>query len=84
MPGPALKNFSYTEIFAALGKFVTSKGLKDVCIMEFEDGLIVTGTAVYEVTGGFRRTVDTYVMSADEIRLLMETGAPAKRGIFGR
>ena len=84
MPSPALKDFSYTDIFTALGKFVTGKGLKDVCVMEFEDGLIVTGTAIYEVTGGFRRVVDTYVMSADEIRLLMETGAPNKRGIFGR
>ncbi len=84
MSNPAHAKIAYTDLFPALGKFITNKGLKDVCVMEFEGGIIVTGTIVYEVTGGFRRAIETYVMSPDEIRLMLESGAPAKRGIFGR
>lgn len=75
MSNPALKNVSYTELFTALGSFITSKDLKDVCVMEFEDGVIVTGTVIFEVTAGFRRRQDTFVFAGDELRLLLETGS---------
>lgn len=84
MASQALKNVKYTDLFGALGKFIESKGIKDVCVMEFEEGVIVTGTVVYEVTGGYRRRQDTFILSGDELRLLLETDAPGKRGLFGR
>lgn len=74
MPSPALKGVSYTDLFTAVGKFIASKGLRDVCVMEFEEGIIVTGTVIYEVTAGFRRRQDTFVFAGDELRLLLESG----------
>lgn len=76
MPSLALKGVNYTELFTAIGKFITSKDLKDVCVMEFEEGVIVTGTVIFEVTAGFRRRQDTFVFAGDELRLLIETGNP--------
>lgn len=83
MPSPALKGVSYTDLFTAVGKFIASKGLRDVCVMEFEEGIIVTGTVIYEVTAGFRRRQDTFVFAGDELRLLLETGN-SKRSPLGR
>lgn len=83
MPIPALKGVSYTDLFTAVGKFIASKGLRDVCVMEFEEGIIVTGTVIYEVTAGFRRRQDTFVFAGDELRLLLETGN-SKRSPLGR
>lgn len=74
MPSQALKGISYAELFTALGKFIVSKQLKDVCVMEFEEGVIVTGTVIYEVTSGYRRRQDTFVFAGDELRLLLDTG----------
>ncbi|RIK31003.1 MAG: hypothetical protein DCC52_05800 [Chloroflexi bacterium] len=83
MPSPALKSVSYTDLFSAVGKFVTSKKLQDVCVMEFEEGVIVTGVIVYETPTGYQRRQDTFVFAGDELRLLIETGNP-KRSPFRR
>jgi hypothetical protein len=78
MPSQALKGINYTELFTALGKFIASKQLKDVCVMEFEEGVIVTGSVIYEVSSGYRRRQDTFVFAGDELRLLLETGNTKK------
>jgi hypothetical protein len=73
----ALQNINYTELFPALGKFITEKKLQDVCVMEFEDGIIVAGSVLFDRRGGVGRAQETFVLSAEDLEKL--TG---NRGAF--
>lgn len=71
---------NYPEIFAVLGKFITEKKLHDVCVMEFEDGIIVAGSVVYEGRETIRRAQETFVLSRQDL----EKMSGGKRGLFTR
>lgn len=70
---------NYPDLFTALGKFVAEKKLEDVCLMEFEDGIIITGSVVYETRGSIQRSQETFVLSTADLERM--TG---KRGIMNR
>ncbi len=80
MPSQALRDIQYTDLFTVLGRFVNEKKMKDVCVMEFEDGVIVTGSVIYDARGGYRREQETYVLSAEELGSMLG----GKRNARGR
>ena len=59
---------AYPLVFAALGQFIAKKNLRDICVMEFEGGVIVTGTTFFERGEGLGRTIETRIFSFDELR----------------
>ncbi len=71
----------YPDLFAALGKFIENKKLQNVCVMEFEEGIIITGSQVYEASRGPRRRLETIVLSREDLQKLV---IPAKRGFLNR
>ena len=75
-----LADLKYPDVFAALGRFVADKKLNDICIMEFEDGVIVSGSVFREARDGLRRKQETFVLSGKELEKLIG----GKRNLFGR
>ncbi len=73
-------NLHYPDLFTALGKFIAEKKIEDVCVMEFEDGIIIMGSVVYEAKGSFRRAQETFILSASDL----EKMGGIKHGLFGR
>ncbi len=67
--GPHLK---YGDALRAIGRFVDKKQLTDVCILEFEQGVIVTGSVLYPAGESYNRNIETHVLSLDDIRRLMK------------
>jgi hypothetical protein len=65
---------AYADVFAAVGRFLAKRGLTDVCVMEFEDGLIVTGSALYETGEGYNRRTETHVFSLDDLKRMVKGG----------
>ena len=59
---------AYPHVFAALGQFIAKKNLRDVCVMEFEGGIIVTGSVFFARGEGMGRTIETKIFSFDELR----------------
>ena len=66
--------FAYPEMFTALGRFIAKHELGDVCVMEFEDGVIVTGSVLYETAEGYNRRTETHVLSADDLKRMVKGG----------
>ncbi len=67
------KSLKYPEVFAALGRYIDKRKLEDVCVLEFEGGVIVTGSSFFEKGEGFGRSIETKVFSfADLQRLVKE------------
>ena len=40
-------HLAYPELLHAIGKFVAKRGISNICVLEFENGVIVTGTVLY-------------------------------------
>ena len=63
---------TYPQVFGALGNFIAKSGLTEVCVMEFEQGIIVTGTQFYETGENYNRSIVTHVLSFDDLNRLIK------------
>jgi hypothetical protein len=63
---------TYPQVFGAIGNFIAKSGLTDVCVMEFEQGIIVTGTQFYETGENYNRSIVTHVLSFDDLNRLIK------------
>lgn len=61
----------YPEVLAAVGRFIAKQGLSNVCIMEFEKGVIITGSVLFEAGESYQRRMETHVLSEEELRRLI-------------
>jgi hypothetical protein len=62
----------YPEVLAALGRFIAKNGMSDVCIMEFENGVIVTGSVLYETGEDMNRYIATHILSHSDLARLVK------------
>ncbi len=68
---------AYSDAFAALGRFVSQQDLSDVCVMEFDGGVIVTGSKMYATGESLRRHIATHVLSNEDVLRLIKGGKDA-------
>jgi hypothetical protein len=68
------KVLPYPELLHAIGKFIAKRGLGNICVMEFEDGIIVTGTVLYHTGETMGRRTETHVLSSDDVSRLVKGG----------
>ncbi len=66
------KPVKYPETFAAIGRFIAKRKLEDVCVMEFEGGIIVTGSVFFDKGEGFGRSIETKTFSFAELQRLVK------------
>lgn len=72
---PAHKpNIAYPELLQAIGKFIVKQKISNICIMEFEDGVIVTGTVLYDTGETIGRRSETHVLSGEDLHRLVKGG----------
>jgi hypothetical protein len=64
----------YPEMMTVVGRFIAKRGIKDICVLEFENGVIVTGSALYETGEVMGRRIETHVLSADDLQRLAKGG----------
>ncbi|MGB8648326.1 MAG: hypothetical protein WCF84_24030 [Anaerolineae bacterium] len=73
--GPLGKGkLTYADAFAAIGRFVAQKHMTDVCVLEFEHGVIVSGSVLFVTGERYHRQIETHVFS-DQDLLKMIKGA---------
>lgn len=65
---------AYPEMMSVVGRFIAKRGIKDVCVMEFENGIIVTGYALYETGEVMGRRMETHVLSVADLQRLAKGG----------
>jgi hypothetical protein len=71
---PAKTPIPYPELLRAIGRFIVKRGITNVCVMEFEDGVIVTGTVLYETGETMGRRTETHVLSGEDLHRLVKGG----------
>lgn len=65
---------NYAQVLAAIGRFVAKQELSDVCILEFEDGMILTGSKIYDSGEMMNRRTETHVFSTDDLHKMSKGG----------
>ncbi len=65
---------SYADAFAAIGRFIANRHMSDVCVLEFEHGVIVSGSILFVAGESYRRQVETQVFSEDDLRKMIKGG----------
>ncbi len=65
-------HLAYADALRAIGRFVDKKQLSDVCVLEFEQGLIVTGSILYPAGESYNRNIETHILSLDDLRRLVK------------
>ncbi|MEW5717040.1 MAG: hypothetical protein AB1817_00275 [Chloroflexota bacterium] len=71
---PAKKAIPYPELLQAIGQFIAKRGIGNICIMEYEDGVIVTGSALYDTGETIGRRTETHVLTGEDLRRLVKGG----------
>lgn len=59
-------------MFAALGRYIAKQGISNVCVMEFESGVIITGSVLYETGEIYNRRIETRVLSLEDLKRLIK------------
>jgi hypothetical protein len=62
----------YSDALAALGRFISEQAMSDVCVMEFSDGVIVTGTKIHATGEILSRHIATHVLSNEQVMQLVK------------
>lgn len=64
----------YPQLMTTIGRYIAKKNLSDVCVMEFEHGILIVGSAFYEAGEDTGRRTETHVLSVEELERLAEGG----------
>lgn len=64
----------YPQLMATIGRYIAKRNLSDVCVMEFEHGILIVGTALYEAHEDTGRRTETHVLSLAELERLVKGG----------
>ncbi len=68
------QRIDYAQLMATVGRYIVQKNLSDVCVMEFEHGILIIGSALYEAGEDTRRRTETHVLSFDELKRMVKGG----------
>lgn len=71
MAAHTVSNFKYPDLFAGIGRFIQEKNLHDVCVLEFEDGIIISGSVTYEGRDMLQHAEETIILSGSDLQRLM-------------
>jgi hypothetical protein len=67
-------HLAYPELLHAIGKFVAKRGISNICVLEFENGVIVTGTVLYNTGETIGRRTETHILSFEDVQRLVKGG----------
>ncbi len=71
---PSRKQFDYARALAAIGQFATKQGLSDICVMEFEEGMILIGSMIYDTGEILNRQTVSHIFSVDDLQKMIKGG----------
>ncbi len=71
---PSRKHLDYSKVLASIGQFAAKQGLTDICVMEFEEGMILIGSLIFETGEILNRQTVSHIFSADDLQKLVKGG----------
>ena len=77
----------YEDVLRAVGYFVDQNNIKEVCIIELKEGLLIRGVRyTTDRQAGYQTISETFLFTHEDLELLLEDAykrrQPKKSGIF--
>jgi hypothetical protein len=68
---PIGRGLNYERTLRALGRVAEKKGLRNICLLELDGGVILQGQSVRSTREGYVLVMETSVFKRDELESLM-------------
>jgi len=62
---------TYEDMLRALGRYADRKGLKQICLLEVEGGMILQGSILVPTQEGYRLSLETEAFTHEDLEKLM-------------
>lgn len=77
----------YEDVLRAIGFFVDQNNIKEVCIIELKEGILVRGVQYTADHAGYQTISETFLFTNEDLEKVLEDAykrrnGPAKAGIF--
>lgn len=77
----------YEDVLRAIGFFVDQNNIKEVCIIELKEGILVRGVSYTAERSGYQTISETFLFTNEDLEKILEDAykrrlGPVKGGIF--
>lgn len=77
----------YEDVLRAIGFFVDQNNIKEVCIVELREGILVRGVRYTSDRAGYQTISETFLFTNEDLEKVLEDAykrrtGPSKGGIF--
>jgi hypothetical protein len=72
--------FEYEDVMRALGYFIDQNSLREICIVELKEGILLRGTSHTANRSGFLSMSESYLFTNEDLERIIEE-AYERRGI---
>lgn len=83
--------FEYEDVLRAIGRFIDENNLREVCIIELKEGILLRGLQFAANRGGFQTISESYLFTNEDIEKLVEdaynrrnTEVKPRKGLFNK
>ena len=64
--------FEYEDVMRALGYFIDQNNLRDVCIVELREGILLRGVSFTANRSGYQTLSESYLFTNDDLERIIE------------
>ncbi|HET9494290.1 MAG TPA: hypothetical protein VFR15_08675 [Chloroflexia bacterium] len=64
--------FEYEDVMRALGYFIDQNNLREVCIIELREGILLRGTSFTANRSGYQTLSESYIFTNDDLERIIE------------
>ena len=64
--------FEYEDVMRALGYFIDQNNLREVCLVELREGILLRGTSFTANRSGYQTLSESYLFTNDDLERIIE------------
>jgi len=64
----------YEEVLRSIGRFIDENNIKEICIVELKEGILVRGLAYTADRSGYQTISESYLFTNEDIEKAVEEG----------
>jgi hypothetical protein len=70
----------YEEVLREIGYFIDRNNIKEICLIELKEGLLLRGIAYTADSGGYHTLSESYLFTNEDLERIVEEGFKRRGG----
>ncbi len=67
-----ITRFEYEDVFRAIGYFIDQNNIKEVCVVDLKEGLLVRGMRLTSEHSGYQMISETFLFTNEDLEQIVE------------